>query len=118
MLVFRLAGMHQGGHSWQWRLRFRNLGSPADEGVYASEMSAVLQLRVHKLTGLKIVENIQSMREGAAAALSGKGSAFSAEGSPLEPAQAQHEAQAHLEGAQTSASSEHHTRRWRPGERQ
>lgn len=35
----------------------------------ASEMSVVLQLPVHKLTWLKIVQNIQSMREGVAAFL-------------------------------------------------
>ena len=35
----------------------------------ASEMSVVLQLPVRKLTWLKIVQNIQSMREGVAAFL-------------------------------------------------
>lgn len=51
-------------------------GSQAGEGVCASEMSVVLQFRVHKLTWLKIVQNIQSMREGVTAFLKKKGLDF------------------------------------------
>lgn len=51
-------------------------GSQAREGVCASEMSVVLQFGVHKLTWLKIVQNIQSTREGVTAFLKKKGPDF------------------------------------------
>lgn len=52
---------------------FLNPGPQADEGVCASEMSVVLQFHVHKRTRLKIVQNIQSMREGGTAFLKKEG---------------------------------------------
>ena len=42
----------------------------------ASEMSVVLQFPVHKLTWLKIVQNIQGMREGETAFLKKEGLDF------------------------------------------
>lgn len=56
---------------------FETPGSRADEGVCASEMSVVLQFHVHKLTRLKIVQNIQSMREGVTTSLKKKEDAIS-----------------------------------------
>lgn len=62
-----------GRYSGQWRL---HVGNPGSQGVCASEMSVVLQFHVHKLTWLKIVQNIQSMREGATAFLKKEGLDF------------------------------------------
>lgn len=57
----------------------------AEEGGCTSEMSVVLQFHVHKLTGLKIVQNIQSMSEGVTALLKKEGLDFLYLKQPTEP---------------------------------
>lgn len=85
----------------------------------ASEMSVVLQFPVHKLTWLKIVQNIQGMREGETAFLKKEGLDFINLKKLLKPSTFSVRGPNNRDGTQDSASLLHlgsfRTRGWGAG---